>query len=84
MGGGQFYGSQSLFTIRLSQVRLDPGWSILPAPVSGAKAMEIFILLRLRPYGWAHRIKPHLGLRAMLLSARSLIPCSSKKLACAA
>lgn len=52
--------------------------------VPRTKAMEIFILFRLRPQGWAYRIEPHLGLRAMLLSARSLIPCRSQKLVCAA
>lgn len=42
--------------------------------------MEILILLRLRPYGWAHWIKSHLGLRAMLLLAQSLIYYSLQKL----
>lgn len=32
MEGGQFYGSERLFIVRLSQVKLDPGWRILPAP----------------------------------------------------
>lgn len=49
-----------------SEIKPGQAGSWLEHPASSArpraKAMEILILLRLRPYGWAHWIKSHLGL----------------------